>query len=231
MTGIREILKRCPLFSGLTDSEIGQVEAIGMKKSYRKGEMIFSEGKEAAGFFVNISGRGKGYKLSSDGREQILHIISPTEAFAEAALFVGSTYPAFAESLIQTRLIYFPKERFLGLIRENPQLSLNMIAGLSSWLRRFVDLIEEVSLKDVSARVSKYLLDLSIESGREEQGAIAFELEVSKAQLAARLGTVSETLSRVLRKLRDRNIIRVQGKKIVIFDKNALEEISSGIPL
>ena len=228
---IREILKKSPLFSGLTELEIGQIRAIGIKKEYQKGQLIFSEGQKATGFFINLSGQVKVYKLSSDGREQILHIIFPAEAFAEAALFAGSTYPAFAESLTQTQVLYFPKESFFGLIRENPQLSLNMIGGLSFWLRRFVDLVEELSLKDVSARVSKYLLDLSIRSGRKQEEGIAFELEVSKTQLASRLGTISETLSRAFRKLQDRQIIRVEGKKITVLDREALEEISSGIVL
>lgn len=229
MTEKREILKESPLFSGLSDSETRQIESIAITKRYRKGELIFSEGDKATGFFVNLSGQIKVYKLSADGREQILHIICPKESFAEAALFGGSTYPAFAESLTQTQVLYFPKDRFLGLIRDNPQLSLNMIGGLSLWLRRFVDLVEELSLKDVSARVAKYLLDVSIRSGRKGEEGIVFELEVSKIQLASRLGTISETLSRVFRKLRDQEIIRVEGKKIIVLNKEGLEEISSGI--
>lgn len=227
----REILKKSLLFSGLSDEELGKIEAVGIVKNYRKGELIFSEGENATGFFVNLSGQVKVYKLSVDGREQILHLIFPTEAFAEAALFTGSTYPAFAEALTQARVLYFPKAQFFGLIQENPQLSLNMIGSLSLWLRRFVDLVEELSLKDVSARVSKYLLDMSIRSGRREEEGIVIELEVSKMQLASRLGTISETLSRVFRKLSDREIIRVEGKKIIILNRDALEEISSGITL
>jgi len=227
----REILKKSPLFSGLNDRELGQVESAGIRKEFQKGQLIFAEGQKATGFFVNLSGQIKVYKLSADGREQILHIILPPEAFAEAALFAGSTYPAFAESLTKTQVLYFPKEDFLGLVRENPQLCLNMIGGLSLWLRRFVDLVEELSLKDVSARVSKYLLDVSIRSGRKEEDGIVFELEVSKTQLASRLGTVSETLSRVFRKLRAGGIIRVEGQKIVILDREGLEKISSGILL
>ncbi len=106
-----------------------------------------------------------------------------------------------------------------------------MIGSLSFWLRRFVDLVEELSLKDVSARVSKYLLDVCIRSGRKEEEGIVIELEVSKMQLASRLGTISETLSRAFRRLSDRKIIRVEGKRIIILNREALEEISSGITL
>ena len=99
------ILKRCPLFSGLEDREIAEIQAISASKRYPKGTVIFSEDEEAKGFFVLISGRVKVFKLSPEGKEQILHIISPGETFAEAALFAGSTYPAFAESLAETRAL------------------------------------------------------------------------------------------------------------------------------
>jgi len=210
---------------------MSELEAISASRRYPKGTVIFSEDEEAKGFFVVISGKVKVYKLSPEGKEQILHIISPGETFAEAAFFAGSTYPAFAESLAQTRVLYFSKESFLNLIRKNPQISLNMIASLSHWLRKFVSLVEELSLKDVSARLSKYLLDLCAQSDRSSERGVEFELDISKSQLASKLGTISETLSRALRKLRDRKIIEVEGKKITILQKEALEDISSGIPL
>ncbi|UCD71479.1 MAG: Crp/Fnr family transcriptional regulator [Syntrophobacterales bacterium] len=226
-----KILERFPLFSGLEDREIAEIEAISISKKYHRGALIFSEDEEARGFYVVIAGRVKVYKLSSEGKEQILHIISSGQTFAEAALFAGSSYPAFAESLTETRVLYFPKERFLNLIRKNPQISLNMIASLSHWLRKFVSLVEELSLKDVSTRLSKYLIDLSAQSGRTSERGIECELDISKSQLASQLGTISETLSRTLRKLRDRGIIEVEGKRIIILQRETLEEISSGIPL
>jgi len=224
------VFKKSPLFSGLDEGEIRELQAISTSKRYPKGALIFSEDEEAKGFCVVISGKVKIYKLSPEGKEQILHIISPGQTFAEAALFGDSTYPAFAESLVETRVLYFPKESFVNLIRKNPQISLNMIASLSHWLRKFVTLVEELSLKDVSARLSKYLIDLSTQSGRSSDRGIEFELDINKGQLASQLGTISETLSRALRKLRDRKIIEVEGKKITILQKDLLEDISSGIP-
>jgi len=225
------ILKRCPLFAALEDREsAAEIKAISVSKRYPRGALIISEDEEATGFFVVISSRVKVYKLSLEGKERILHIISLGETFAEAALFAGSTYPAFAEFFAQTQVLYFSKEGFLNLIRKNPQISLNMIASLSHWLMKFVSLVEELSLNDVSTRLSKYLIDLSSKSGRSSERGIEFELDISKRQLASQLGTISETLSRALKKLRDREIIRVEGKKIIILQKEALEEIYSGTP-
>lgn len=225
------IWKESPFFFGLDEHQIAELEAISTSRKYSKGTIIFSEDEEARGFFVVISGRVKVYKLSPEGKEQILHIISPGQTFAEAALFDDSTYPAFAESLAETRVLYFPKESFLNLIRRNPQISLNMIGSLSHWLRKFVNLVEELSLKDVSARLSKYLLDLSAQSGRSSKRGIEIKLEINKGQLASQLGTISETLSRALRKLRDKGIIEVEGKRITILQRKTLEDISSGTQL
>lgn len=229
--GLKYILKGSPLFSGLDEREIAELETISTSKKYPKGSVIFSEDEEAKGFFVVISGRVKVYKLSPEGKEQILHIISPGQAFAEAALFDDSTYPAFAESLAETRVLYFPRESFISLIRKNPQISLNMIGSLSHWLRKFVSLVEELSLKDVSARLSKYLLDLTAQSGRSSERGIEIELEINKGQLASQLGTISETLSRALKKLRDMGVIEVKGKRITILQRETLEDISSGFQL
>ena len=224
----RKALARSNLFSGLTGPELDQVQGIGIEKSYDKGELIFSDREKATGFFVNLSGQVKVYKLSVEGREQILHIIGPSEAFAEAALFAGSTFPAFAEPLTPSRLMFFPKDRFMGLIQANPQLSLNMIAGLSTLLRHFVDLVEELSLKDVGARLCTYLLDVASRSDQNRGENRVLDLAVTKTQLASRLGTISETLSRVLRRLQSDNLIRVEGKRIIILNREALEKIASG---
>ena len=107
---IDPVLKKCRLFSGLDDREMSELEAISASKRYPKGTLIFSEEEEAKGFFVVISGKVKVYKLSPEGKEQILHIISPGQTFAEAALFDGCTYPAFAESLAETWVLYFPRD-------------------------------------------------------------------------------------------------------------------------
>ncbi len=228
---IKSILKRSRLFSGLTDQDIDEIEAISTSKKYPKGASFFFEDEEAEGFYLVASGKVKVYKLSSEGKEEILHVVSPGETFGEVALFAGSTYPAFSESLAETHVLYFSKERFLGLIRKKLQLGLNLIAGLSLWLRKFVNLAEELSLKDVPARLSSYLLDLSTKLGRSSERGIVFELDITKGQLASRLGTINETLSRVLGKLRDKGIIEVEGKKITILQKQVLEDISSGTPL
>ena len=226
-----DLLKRCPLFAGLKDEDLKRIKAIALPRQFGRKAVVFTEGQEAKGFYVILSGKVKLFKVSPDGKEQILHIVSSPDAFAEAALFLEGTYPAFAETLTDTELLFFPKREFVQLIEKNPQLSINMIVSLSWYLKKFAMLIEELSLKEVSSRIAKYLLDLSLKQGREGKIVRDVELDVSKTQLALRLGTISETLSRTLAKMRARGIIEVQKHRISILDRVALEELASGLKL
>ena len=226
-----ELLKRCPLFAGLKEEDLKRMRAVASLKRVGKKEILFGEGEEARGFYVILSGKVKLYKISPEGKEQILHVVSAPDAFAEAALFLEGSYPAFAEALAESQLLFFPKKDFVQLIERNPQLSINMIVSLSQFLRRFASLIEELSLKEVSSRVAKYLIDLSLKSSKEEKDPREVELDVSKSQLASKLGTISETLSRTLTKMRAKRVIDVKKNRICILNRQLLEEIASGMKI
>jgi CRP/FNR family transcriptional regulator len=226
-----ELLKRSPLFAGLKEEDLKRIRAIALLRKVKKKEVLFSDGEEAKGFYVILSGKIKIYKVSSEGKEQILHVVSAPDAFAEAALFLGGTYPAFAEALMDSQVFFFPKRDFIQLIEKNPQLSINMIVTLSHYLKRFALLIEELSLKEVSSRIAKYLIDLSLKSSKEGKSQNEFELDLSKTQLALKLGTISETLSRTLAKMKAKGIIDVKKSKIFILNHGALEELASGLKI
>jgi len=226
-----DLLNRCPLFAGLREEELKRIRAIASLKQVWKKEVLFSEGEEAKGFYVILSGKVKLYKISPEGKEQILHVVSAPDAFAEAALFLEGSYPAFAEALSDGQLLFFPKRDFIQLIEKNPQLSINMIVSLSHYLRRFASLIEELSLKEVSSRIAKYLIDLSLKLSKEGKSPKEVELDLSKTQLASKLGTISETLSRTLAKMKTKGIIDVKKNKILILNREALEELASGLKI
>ena len=226
-----DLLRRCPLFAGLKEEDLKRIRDIASLKKVQKKEILFSDGEEARGFYVILSGKIKLYKVSVEGKEQILHIVSAPDAFAEAALFLEGSYPAFAEALTDCQLLFFPKRDFIRLIEKNPQLSINMIVTLSHYLKRFASLIEELSLKEVSSRVAKYLIDLQMKSTKEGKSPKEVELDLSKTQLALKLGTISETLSRTLGKMKAKGIIDVKRNKILILNRETLEELASGLKI
>lgn len=226
-----ELLGKCPLFAGLSADDLKKVKSISALRRVKKKEVLFAEGEEAKGFFVILSGKVKLYKISPEGKEQILHIVSAPDAFAEAALFVEESYPAFAEALVDSQLVFIPKRNFIQLIEKNYQLSINMIVSLSHYLRRFASLIEELSLKEVSSRIAKYLIDLSLKASREGKSPKEIELDMTKTQLASKLGTISETLSRTLAKIKAKGIIEVKKNKVLILNRELLEELASGLKI
>ena len=217
---IDAILKNIPLFAGLGEADLGALQAIAKVRESQRGDLLFSDGERAEGFFVVLEGKIKVYKLSAEGKERILHIVHPGGTFAEAAIFGNGLYPACAEALVTCKLLFLPKDGFLGLLAGNSRIAINMIAGLSKFLRQFAQQIEELTFKDVPSRLASYLLELS--KGRRT----SVELPISKSQLASNLGTVSETLSRTLRKLSDDDLIKVSGKRVEILDVDRLEELA-----
>jgi len=217
---IRNIIKRCHLFAGVTDEDLERLAAVGKLRVHEKGEVLFSDGEKALGFYVVGAGKVKIYKLSPEGKERILHIVQPGGTFAEAAIFGNGLYPAYAEPLEKAQLVFFPKNDFLALLQAHSQIAINMIGGLSRFLRQFATQIEELTFKDVPARLARYLLETA---GDEEESV---ELPISKTQLASNLGTVSETLSRTFRKLADEAVIEVRGKVIAILDRDRLEDLA-----
>jgi CRP/FNR family transcriptional regulator len=217
---LNEIVTKCHLFSGLTAADIELLATVVRWKTVSKSEVLFEEGQAADGFYLVESGKVKVYKLSADGKEHILHIVQPGNSFADAAIFGNGLFPAFAEALSDANLLFFPKTPFLNLLHQHSQLSINMIAGLSRHLRQFAMQIEDLTLRDVPARLSRYLLQLS----RSIDGHI--ELPLSKNQLASNLGTTSESLSRTLRKLIDEEVLQVKGRSIKILDSDRLSDLA-----
>jgi CRP-like cAMP-binding protein len=216
----KEILGMSLLFEGLLSQHLDELSDIVIEKTYSRGETIFFEGDEGNGFYMVGEGKVKIFKLSSSGKEHILHIFGQGEPFGEVPVFHGKPFPATAEAIVKTKTLFFPRTRFTQLVEKNPAIALNMLAVLSLRLRRFSTQIENLSLKEVPARLANYLIYLSEEQGRED----VVELEISKGQLASLLGTIPETLSRIFAKMSEEGLIRVSGKVINLLDRRALAE-------
>lgn len=217
-----DIISRIPLFNGLPEDQLLAINQIAVEKKANKGEAIFSEGDEGKGFYVVLEGRVKIYKVSAEGKEQILHIFGQGQPFGEVPVFAGQKFPANAQAIAKGRLLFFPRTAFVALITENPSLSLNLLAIMSSKLREFTVQIENLSLKEMPARLASYLIYLA----DEQQSEDAVTLGISKGQLASILGTIPETLSRIFAKLSGQDLIRVQGPKIALLDREGLEDLA-----
>ena len=223
-----ETLRRAPIFSGLEDADLAAIVPTVSVRDLAKGAALFAEGDEAKGFFLCAAGKVKVFKASADGREQILHFVFPGETFAEVAMFAGRAYPASAQALENSRVVFIPRDGLLRLVRERQGLALKLLAGSALWVRRLTDLIAEYA-KAVPARLAGYLL---AEALRQRPTALAdgarVRLAVNKGELASHLGTVPETLSRAFAKLRDEGLVEVEEREITIRDLAGLRDLASG---
>jgi CRP-like cAMP-binding protein len=224
MKRITEHIASIPLFQGLSAAYHDELAMIVVDQEFQRGGLIFSEGDAGNGFYVIIDGKVKIFKLSFDGKEQILHILGPGEPFAEVAVFTGSTYPANAIALEKSGLFFFPRKAFVELIATQPALAMNMLATLSLRLKQFAHMIEALSLKEVPGRLAAYILVDSKQDSTEQ----TIKLTVSKTQLASLLGTIPETLSRILAKMNKQGLIETEGSTITILDREGLTALAEG---
>ena len=223
---MRKKLADSILFSGLDDSDLALIEKTGNAVEVDKGQMIVFQGDPGEHFYLVLSGKVKVYKNSPDGKEQILLIAGPGDTFGEAALFAQTAFPANAEAIEAGTLLSFSRDRFLGLIRQKPDLAINMIARLSMLLHHLTRLVQHLSLEDISTRLAGYIIELIPET--ETRDALTIILQEKKMILASILGTIPETLSRAFAKLSKLGLISVEGQEVTIKSRSKLAEFASG---
>lgn len=218
------ILSKSQLFSHLDERSLHEVSLAAAMRTVSKSEIIFHEGDIAQAFFIVASGKVKIFKLSPDGKEQILMIVSAGNSFAEAALFSGGRYPASAQALEDSELIVISREKFVRLLGKNPDLAVNLIARLSELLRKMTSLVEELSLTDVTTRLAHRIVSMVGENETCSRPIVT--LVEKKTVLASQLGTIPETLSRSFARLSKEKVIAIDGARIEILDLKRLRELA-----
>ena len=221
-------LRGIPLFSGVSDADLEVLAGMAVSRTFARQDPIFWEGREAQGFYLLLAGQVKLVKSSLEGKEYILRLVLPGETFGEAAVFAESRYPASAVALEDSRLLYFPKAQFLRHLEASPALARNMLATLSRLNFHLTRQLEDLSLKEVSARLARYLLERCRETHGQVAPGLSFDLPTTKTDLAAYLGTISETLSRTLARFKNYGAIEEDKGRISIIDPQALKNIASG---
>ncbi len=214
------VLRGTALFSALSDGELESFAARTLTRSYAAGELVFSEGEPCAGFYIVAKGRGRIFKISQAGREQVLSIEGPGGSIAELPVFDGGPYPASLSAVDPSELLFISRTDFRALCLEYPAVALKILQVVGARLRKLVGIIEELSFTTVRHRL------ILREAGNEHRGK--FTLAVSHQELAAQIGTVRELVSRNIARLQAQGLIAISGHEVTVLDREGLEtELSS----
>lgn len=221
-----ETLNNLPLFSELTAQQSERIISISKIINYNKNEIIFMEGDPYKGFYILLKGTIKIYKISFEGKESILHLIKPYESFGDVPLFEGGNYPVNAQVITDSVLVFIPHKEFIQLIKDNSTICFNMLIGFSKKMRHLTQKVEELSTKEVANRFARYLLEEIRKVKTDNQPEPSVRINISKKNIASYIGTITDTLSRLLKKMQEEKIIRVTGRSISITDMNKLKALA-----
>lgn len=223
-------LAKVPMFSGLAESELAFLAQRAVPRHYSAGQLVFSEGEPCAGMYVVESGHVRIFKSSANGREQVLNVDGPGSSVAELPVFDGGNYPASVAAVGEATLLFISKHDFQTLCLTHPQVALKVLRVVGARLRRLVGIIEELSFSTVRHRLAAFLLRSAQRDGKRVAGGTAITLPASNQELASQIGTVRELVSRNLSRLQSAELIRMEGRDVIIPDLKALEAECEGEP-
>lgn len=209
-----EFLKSTPYFSGLTSDELRMTASYVFEKGVPRLDVIEHEGEKSTAVYIVMSGVVKVYKTSEDGKEQILRLVKPGESFSE--LPFDQTNPVSVQAMGPVILYGITKTDLENMVRSNNKVAVNLVRALSTRVKQLIDLVEDLSFKNVIGRIAKILLETSD----------APSPRLTQQEMAAMAGTAREMVGRSLKSLEDNGSIRMDHHRIVIRDKQALVKIA-----
>ena len=213
-----EFLKRIPYFSDLGSAELESIKKLIFEKTADRAEMVLLEGESADNLYFVASGVVKVFKTSAEGKEQILSIVRPGESFNDVPIFDGGPNPVSARAMGAVLLYGIRKNDMEAILRDHPQIALNVIKVLASRVRHLVSLVEDLSFKHVIGRVAKILLE-------HIGGQMDPVPRLTQQEMAAMAGTAREVVGRSLKSLEEEGAIKLDRHRIVITDREALRKI------
>ena len=212
-------LSEIALFAALSEGELQGLAQRAVERRFAADEMLFWEGEACVGIFLIIEGSVKIFRTSPGGREVMLSIEAAPATVAELPLFDGGPYPASVRVVEPVFALFINKEDFQQFCRQYPDVALKVLAVVGRRLRHLVGLVESMTFGSVTQRLAKLLLDAS-----KEVGSDVFDLPATHQELASRLGTVREVVSRNLGRFRAQGLIRIQDRQVEILNRAGLRQ-------
>lgn len=219
--------RACRLWHTASEGAVSRLAASAQVLEVPRGALLAAEGDAADRFGVVVSGRVRVFHLTADGRTIVLETMEHGESFGAVAALAGGRYPATMDAATPATIAWLQRDTIFSVLAEEPDVARALVADLSTRLINLTSVVQSLAL-DVPGRLARYLFQRSLAVGEATPEGLLVSLGMSKTDLAASLGTVPETLSRALGKLRDEGVLEVRGSEIIVYDVGALARLGSG---
>lgn len=220
-------LKKIDLFKNLSDDELKELVPYLQMVSYKKKEDIFAEGDQPEWFYIVSTGKIKVTKLSHEGKEIILEIISPHDIFGGVAVLRNFPYPANASAMENSEVIKISRKNLMRLVDRFPNLMYCIALQLGDRMRSSYDSLKNIALERVEARIAALLIKLAHKIGKESKAGILIDMRLTKQDVADMVGTTVETSIRTFSKFKKQGLLSDANGKITIIDREGLMTLSS----
>jgi CRP/FNR family transcriptional regulator len=220
-------LKKIDLFKNLSDDELKELEPYLVAVSYGKKETIFSEGEQPEWFYIVVKGKVKVTKLSHEGKEIILEVISPYDIFGGVAVLRNFPYPANAVAMEDSEVLKISRKNLMRLVDRFPNLMYCIALQLGDRMKSSYDSLKNIALERVEARIAALLLKLSNKVGVDTDEGVLIDMRLTKQDVADMVGTTVETSIRTFSKFKKQGLLTDSDGKIIIKDREGLMSFSS----
>jgi len=212
----QELLRTVPIFSELSEADIASLARLTSRRTCPKDTVVFFENEEGDSFFIIVDGRIKVTILGDDGREVILSVLGRGDFFGEMALLDNEPRSATAIAVEDSELLSLHRNDFQSVLSDNRSIMSALIKILTARLRRANHQISTLALLDVYGRVARVIVDTARDEGKRlKDGRIAFR-RATHQEIANRIGTTRETVTRMLKDLERQGLIHIDGKEVVV---------------
>lgn len=220
-------LKQIELFKSLSDEELKELDAYLVTSEYRKKDDIFSEGDQPEWFYIVSKGKVKITKISQDGKEIILEVISPPDIFGGIAVIKGFPYPGNAVAMEDSEVLKISRRNLMRLVDRFPNLMYCIALQLGDRMKSSYDSLKNIALERVEARIAALLLKLANKIGVETKDGTMIDMRLTKQDVADMVGTTVETSIRTFSKFKKEGLVTDSDGKLIIKDKEGLMTLSS----
>lgn len=218
-----EVLERTRLFQGSSTEELAWIAKRAVEQHLQAGEMLFFSGDEARGLFVVASGRIRAFQQNAEGREQVMHIDSAGATIGDVPVFDDGPYPASAIAEAETEVLFLDKRDIRQFCMEHPAFALRALKLMAERVRRHAKLVKVLSFHEVGQRLALLLLAEAQQANVGTNGKATFRLALSNHEIATRIGTVRDVVSRALTRLQADGLLSMQSRNITVLDMRALK--------